>query len=69
MSDFVTEARRARGFGLFYTVAIGGGAAAPMVFGMVSDSFGVTFALSAVAVLALSTIPLCALLVRPLARL
>jgi MFS family permease len=69
VSDFVTEARRARGFGLFYTVAIGGGAAAPMVFGMVSDSFGVTFALSAVAVLALSTIPLCALLVRPLARL
>lgn len=69
VSDFVAEERRARGFGLFYTLAIGGGAVAPMVFGMVSDMFGVTVALAAVAVLALSTIPLCALLVRPLARL
>lgn len=69
VSDFVSESRRARGLGLFYTVAIGGGAVAPTVFGMVSDFAGVTTSLMAVAVMTLSIIPLCALLRRPLSRI
>ena len=69
VTDFVAEERRARGFGLFYTLAIGGGAVAPTLFGLLSDFSGVTMALTAVAVLALAIIPLCGLLVRPLARI
>ena len=69
VTDFVAEERRARGFGLFYTLAIGGGAVAPTLFGLLSDFSGVTMALSAVAIMTLAVIPLCGLLVRPLARI
>ncbi len=68
VSDFVTPERRARGFGLFYTLAVGGGALSPFLFGMLSDVVGVTATLSVVALLALFTIPICKLLVRPLDR-
>lgn len=66
VSDFVTPERRARSFGLFYTLAISGGALAPFLFGLLSDVTDVTVTLTAVAILALSTIPICKLLVRPL---
>jgi len=68
VSDFVAPERRARGFGLFYTLAVGGSAIAPFMFGMLSDVMGVTMTLTMVALLALSTIPICRLLVRPLSR-
>jgi FSR family fosmidomycin resistance protein-like MFS transporter len=68
VSDFIAPERRARGFGLFYTMVVGGGAIAPFMFGMLSDVSGVTITLSVVALLALSTLPLCKLLVRPLSR-
>ena len=69
VSDFVADEYRARGFGLFYTLSFGGSAVAPAMFGLLSDLSGITVTLSAVAVLALSTLPLCALLVRPLSQL
>ena len=69
VSDFVAEERRARGFGLFYTLAIGGGAVAPALFGLLSDWMSITVTLISVAVLTMAIIPLCALLVRPLDRL
>lgn len=69
VSEFVTEERQARGFGLFYTLSIGGSAVAPALFGLLSDASGIMVTLSAVAVLTLTTIPLCALLVRPLSQL
>ena len=69
VTDFVAEERRARGFGLFYTLAIGGGAVAPTLFGLLSDFSSVTMALTAVAVMTLAVIPLCGLLARPLARI
>lgn len=68
VSDFVAPERRARGFGLFYTLAVGGGAIAPFMFGMLSDVTGVAITLSVVALFAISTIPICKLLVRPLSR-
>ncbi|MEE8139463.1 MAG: MFS transporter [Alphaproteobacteria bacterium] len=69
VAEFVTEEHQGRGFGLFYTLSIGGSAVAPAVFGILSDVSGITVTLSAVAVLTLSIIPLCALLVRPLSQL
>jgi MFS family permease len=68
VSDFVTEEHRARGFALFYTLSIGGSALAPAMFGLLSDFSGIRVTLSAVAVLALTTIPLCAALIRPLSH-
>jgi len=68
VSDFVAPDRRARGFGLFYTLTVGGSAVAPFLFGMVSDFVGVAFTLSLVSLLSLSTIPICGLLVGPLRR-
>ena len=69
VSDFVAPERRARGFGLFYTLAVGGSALAPFVFGMFSDVMGVVVTLNLVALLSLSTIPICKLLVGPLRRI
>ena len=68
VSDFVAPERRARGFGLFYTMAVGGSAMAPFMFGMLSDVSGLKVTLSVVALLSLSAIPICNLLVRPLSR-
>ena len=39
VSDFVCPERQARGFGLFYTLAIGGGSSAPILVGLLSDFF------------------------------
>ncbi len=69
VAEFVTEEHQARGFGLFYTLSIGGSTVAPAMFGLLSDVSGIAVTLSAVAVLTLSIIPLCALLVRPLSLL
>jgi MFS transporter, FSR family, fosmidomycin resistance protein len=68
VSDFVCTERQARGFGLFYTLAIGGGALAPVLFGLLSDFSNVEFTLKVIALVALVTIPICKFLVKPLAR-
>jgi FSR family fosmidomycin resistance protein-like MFS transporter len=68
VSDFVHPERQARGFGLFYTLAIGGGASAPVLFGLLSDYSNVEVALKVVALVAFTTIPICKFLVKPLAR-
>lgn len=69
VSEFVTEEHQARGFGLFYTLSMAGSAVAPVLLGLLSDVSGIMVTLSAVAVLVLTAIPLCALLVRPLSQL
>lgn len=58
VADLVVPERRSRAYGLFYTVGIGSGAAAPPVFGLVSDWTGVSATLAAMAGLILVTIPL-----------
>jgi MFS family permease len=68
VSDFVSSERRARGFGLFYTLSVGGSALAPLLFGVLSDFTSVTLTLSMVALLSLSTIPICKFLVKPLSE-
>jgi MFS family permease len=47
-----------RSFALFYTGTIGSGAIAPVLFGMLGDRIGVSWATLATAVTALATIPL-----------
>ena len=47
-----------RSFALFYTGTIGAGAIAPVFYGLLGDSVGVTWATAATAVTALATLPL-----------
>jgi MFS family permease len=64
----VAPERRSRAFGIFYTGTIGSGATAPILFGVAGDAFGVTVAVVMVAVLALATLPLAAMLRPALAQ-
>jgi MFS family permease len=60
--ELVAPARRARAFGIFYTGAIAASAAMPALIGLIGDSFGVTTAMTIIAVTVLATVPLSALL-------
>ena len=60
--DLVAADRRTRALGIFYTGTIGSGALAPVVFGRAGDALGVTHALVGVALVALLTLPLAAVL-------
>jgi MFS family permease len=56
--ELVTPARRERAFGLFYTGTIGGGAIAPVLYGLVGDAIGPAHAIMVVALVCLATLPL-----------
>jgi predicted MFS family arabinose efflux permease len=56
--ELVAPARRERAFGLFYTGTIGGGAIAPVLYGMVGDAIGPAHAIMVVALVCLATLPL-----------
>jgi MFS transporter, FSR family, fosmidomycin resistance protein len=66
--DVVAADWRTRALSIFYTGTIGAGALAPVVFGRAADALGVQSALVVVAVVALLTLPLAALLRPALAR-
>ena len=67
VADLVTSDRRARSYGIFYTLGVGAGALAPFAYGLVSDWGGVPVALGLVGSLVFLTLPLTLLLRRPLA--
>ena len=62
VADLVSADRRSRAYGLYYTVTIMSSALAPSVYGVISDLAGVSTALVVVAILVLTTIPLCLVL-------
>lgn len=62
VADLVTAERRSRAYGLYYTLSIGASAAGPTLYGFVGDAVGAPAALSLIAVVVLTTIPLCLLL-------
>ena len=62
VADLVTPERRARAYGLYYTLAIGASAAAPAIYGLIGDAVGVPATLTIVALVVLATIPLGLLL-------
>ncbi len=59
VAEFVHDDKQARSFGLFYTLGSVASASSPLAFGIVSDFVGVSYALLAVAALALVTLPFC----------
>jgi len=64
VAEFVEPDRHARAFGLFYTLGMGAGAAAPPLLGVVSDLAGLSSALTLIAITALVTAPMCHVLRR-----
>jgi MFS transporter, FSR family, fosmidomycin resistance protein len=66
--DLVRPQWRTRALSIFYTGTIGSSAIAPVLFGRVGDALGVWHALELVAAFVLLTLPLAALLRRPLSR-
>ena len=57
-----------RSFALFYTGTIGAGAVSPVIYGLLGDAVGVTWATAATAITALATLPLAMALAPHLAR-
>lgn len=64
VGDFVDTNRQARAFGLFYTFGTGAGVVSPFLFGLVSDGWGLTLAVTGIAFMVLLILPLC-LMLRP----
>jgi FSR family fosmidomycin resistance protein-like MFS transporter len=60
--ELVSPERREHAFGLFYTGTIGGGAIAPVIYGLVGDAIGPDHAIMIVAAVCLATLPLAWLL-------
>lgn len=67
VAEIVSAERRARAFGVFYTLTIGAGAAAPVLYGALGDAVGVTRTLETVAAVVLLVLPLT-LALRPALR-
>jgi MFS transporter, FSR family, fosmidomycin resistance protein len=62
VAEMVHVDRRARTYGLFYTLSLGAGALAPLPYGFLSDGLGVQGAFVAIAVVTLATIPMALLM-------
>ena len=62
VSDFIEPDRQARAFGLFYTLGVGTGALAPLLFGVISDAGGIELTMILLAAAVFLTIPLCGFL-------
>ena len=60
--DLVAPERRARAYGLYYTLVVGASAAAPLVYGALGDAIGVLAALLVSSAVVLLTLPLCSVL-------
>ena len=58
VGDFVDERSHARAFGLFYTLAIGVGAVSPLLYGLISDRWGLQVCLNIMAGSLILLVPL-----------
>lgn len=64
VAEMVHVERRARGYGLFYTLTLGVGTAAPILYGLLADAAGIGTAFVAMACILLTTIPLALVMKR-----
>lgn len=64
VAEMVHVERRARGYSLFYTLTLGVGVLAPVLYGALSDSMGVPSSFIAMAAITLTTLPMAGLMGR-----
>jgi MFS family permease len=67
VAELVPSARRARAFGVFYTLTIGAGAVSPALYGLLGDAIGVPRTFGVIAAVVLLVLPLT-LALRPALR-
>jgi FSR family fosmidomycin resistance protein-like MFS transporter len=67
VADLVDADRRARSYGIFYTLGVSTSALAPMLYGLLSDWRGVNVTLAVIGAMVFLTVPLALALSRPLA--
>ena len=65
VAEFIIPERHARGFAFFYTVGMGAGAISPLIFGLVSDTLGVSTSMVILGILIFLTVPLCLMVSYP----
>jgi len=65
VAEIISPAGRSRGYGLYYAVTLGCGAISPMIFGLTTDSLGLSFTIISTALMVLFTLPLSRYLLRP----
>jgi MFS family permease len=58
VAEIIAPSARSRGYGLYYAITLGSGAMAPIVYGLLTDSFGLSFTVIAIGLVVLMTIPL-----------
>jgi MFS family permease len=69
VADLVLPERRARAYGLYYTLVVSASAAAPLVYGALGDAMGILATLLVTSAVVLLTVPLCLVLRGALAPL
>ena len=69
VADLVLPERRARAYGLYYTLVVSASAAAPLLYGALGDALGVLATLLVTSAVVLLTVPLCLVLRGALAPL
>ena len=62
VADLVLPERRARAYGLYYTLVVSASAVAPLVYGALGDAIGVLATLLVTSAIVLLTLPLCSVL-------
>ena len=62
VADLVTPERRARAYGLYYTLVVGASAVAPLAYGALGDAAGILASLLVTSAVVLLTVPLCLVL-------
>ncbi len=58
VAEIISPSARTRGYGLYYAITLGSGSVAPIIYGLFTDSFGLSFTIIAIALIVLLTIPL-----------
>ena len=69
VADLVLPERRARAYGLYYTLVVSASAAAPLLYGALGDAMGILATLLVTSAVVLLTVPLCLVLKGTLAPL
>jgi MFS family permease len=62
VADLVMPERRARAYGLYYTLVVSASAAAPLLYGALGDALGILATLLVTSAVVLLTVPLCLVL-------
>ena len=58
VAEIISPVGRSRGYGLYYAITQSSGALFPMIYGFITDAFGISFTVMCIALMAFATLPL-----------